>query len=150
MRLFQDYTVFIIDTVSSISIIQPGVCYSEVRPTILSPFGVTGNELEIKGVQEVEFYLNNRKFSHQFCVCSLPPDADGFVGMHFLSGKEADLNFRKLELRMSKALKPAHDFVSQGNWQARGRTDRPTLIVFATRTNSRDRDERFPSVRDNE
>ena len=60
------HRVFIIDTVSSISIIQPGVCYSEVRPTRLSPFGVTGNELEIKGVQEVEFYLNNRNFVTSF------------------------------------------------------------------------------------
>jgi hypothetical protein len=58
------HRVFIIDTGSSISIIQPGVCSSEVRPTTLCPFGVTGNELEIKGVQEVEFYINNRNFCH--------------------------------------------------------------------------------------
>ena len=83
---------FIVDTGSSISLIQPGVCSKEVRPTNLSPFGVTGNELQIMGVQEVEFYLNGKKFRHQFCVCALPTKADGIVGMDFLSERNVDLN----------------------------------------------------------
>lgn len=42
------YRVFIVDTGSSISLIEPRVYSSEVGPANLSPFGVTGNELEIK------------------------------------------------------------------------------------------------------
>jgi hypothetical protein len=47
--------VFIVDTGSSISLIQSGVYISEGRPTNLSPFGVTGIDLEVEGTQEVEF-----------------------------------------------------------------------------------------------
>jgi hypothetical protein len=90
------HRAFIVDTGSSISLVQPGVCSSEVRPTNLFPFGVTGNELEIMGVQEVEFYLNDRKFCHQFCVCSLPTNANGIIRMDFLSERSADLNFGEL------------------------------------------------------
>jgi hypothetical protein len=46
---------FVLDTGSGILLIQPGVYSSGVKPTSLSPFGVTGKELEIKGVQDVLF-----------------------------------------------------------------------------------------------
>jgi len=83
------HRVFVLDTGSGISLIQPGVYSSEIKPTNLSPFGVTGKELEIQRIQEVTFHLNGRKFSHQFCVCSLPTDADGIIGMDFLAEKNA-------------------------------------------------------------
>jgi hypothetical protein len=89
---------FFLDTGSRISLIQPGVYSSEVKPTNLSPFGVTGKELEIKGVKDVLFYLDGKKFSHQFCVCSLPTEADGIIGMDFLAGKKADLNLENHSL----------------------------------------------------
>jgi hypothetical protein len=73
-------------------LIQPGGYPSEVKPTNLSPFGGTGKELEIKGVQEVLFHLGGKTFNHQFCVCSLPTEADGILGVNFLAGKKADLN----------------------------------------------------------
>jgi hypothetical protein len=53
---------------------------------------VTGKELEIKGVEVVLFHLGDKKFSHQFCVCSMPTEADGILGEDFLAGKKADLN----------------------------------------------------------
>jgi len=62
----------------------------------MSLFAVTGNELEV--VEEVEFYLNDRKFRHQFCVCSLPTEADGIVGMNFLSERKVDLRLGELDL----------------------------------------------------
>ena len=43
------HRVFIVDTGSSISLIQPRVYSSDVSPTNVSPFGVTGNQLEIQG-----------------------------------------------------------------------------------------------------
>jgi hypothetical protein len=78
---------FVLDTGSGISFIQPGVYSSGVKPTSLSLFGVTGKELEIKGIQDVLFYLGGQKFSHQFCVCSLPTKADGILGRIFSPGK---------------------------------------------------------------
>jgi hypothetical protein len=59
---------FVLDTGSGISLIQTGVYSSGVKPTNLSPFGVTEKELKIKGVQDVLFYLGGQKFSHQLCV----------------------------------------------------------------------------------
>jgi hypothetical protein len=84
---------FVLDTGSGIPLIQPGVYPTEVKPSNVSPFGVTGKELEIKGVQDVPFYLGCNTFSHQICVCSLPTEADGILGVDFLAGKKADLNF---------------------------------------------------------
>jgi hypothetical protein len=78
---------FVLDTGSGISLLQPQVYSSEVKPTNLSPFGVTGKGLEIKGVQDVLFHLGGKKFSHQFCVCSIPMQADGILGVDFLAGK---------------------------------------------------------------
>ena len=48
------HRVFIVDTGSSISLIQPRVYLSDISPTNISPFGVTGNQLEIQGTQEVK------------------------------------------------------------------------------------------------
>jgi hypothetical protein len=76
--------VFIVDTGSSISLIQQGVCSSKVRTTDLLPFGVRGKEREIRGTQDGKFCLNNRKFIISF-VCSLPTDADGIIVVDFLS-----------------------------------------------------------------
>ena len=76
----------------------------------MAPFGVTGDELEIKRVQEVEFCCNNRNYQHQFYVCSLPTDADGIVGMDFLAVVSAKLDLEKQELRMLKYKSLDYDF----------------------------------------
>ena len=52
--------LFIVDIGSNVSLITPGVSHSEIRATNLAPLVVTGNELEVTGVQEVEFSSNNR------------------------------------------------------------------------------------------
>jgi hypothetical protein len=49
--------LFVLDTGSCISLIQPGVYSSGVKPTNLSPLVVTGKELEI---QEVLFHLDGK------------------------------------------------------------------------------------------
>ena len=144
------HRAFIVDTGSSISLIQPGVCSNEVRPTNLSPFGVTGNELQIMGVQEVEFHLNGMKFCHQFCVCSLPTKADGIVGMDFLSERNTDLNLGDHELSLEKDSNFVQGYVGQGIWQAGGRADRPALTVFATQNGHHSREECSQKVRGGE
>jgi len=89
-----------IDTVSNISIVQPGISKSEVRHTDMRPYGVTGETLDVKGRQAVSFVLGGREFNHQFLVCSLPMDADGLLGMDFLreSGAIVDLECNKMSL----------------------------------------------------
>jgi hypothetical protein len=134
------HRAFIVDTSSSISLIQLGVCSSEVTPSNLSPFGVTGNELEILGVQEVEFYLNDRRFCHHFCVCSLPTHADGNVEMDFLSERNADLNMGNLELRLLKGSNFVHGPVGQRIRQPRSEAGRPAHTVFITQNSRHSRE----------
>jgi len=75
---------FIVDTGSNVSLIKPGVSNNKIEVDSIIPFGVTGDELEVKGVQRIEFYCNNQKYWHQLYVCSLQTDADGMIGMDFL------------------------------------------------------------------
>jgi len=76
--------VLIIDTVSNISILQPGVSKSVVRLTDMRSYGVTGETIHVKGRQVVSLVLGGREFNHQFLVCSLPTDEEGVLGMDFL------------------------------------------------------------------
>ena len=85
---------FIVDTGPNVSPIKPEVSHNRIRTTSLAPFGVRRDELEITGVQEVEFSCNNGNDSHQFCVFSLPTDADG-IGMDFLAAVGAKLDLEK-------------------------------------------------------
>ena len=48
----------ILDTGSTISILQPGVSRSDVHVTAVEPYGVTGDVLDIRGQQSVTFRLN--------------------------------------------------------------------------------------------
>ena len=126
------HRVFIVVTVPSISLIQPRVYLSDVSPTNISPFGVTGNQLEIQGTQEVKFQLNRREFCHQFCVCLLPTEADGILGMDFFADKNAELDLGKLQLRLKKGASMKHGYENQRMRQARSEADCVALTVFTT------------------
>jgi len=52
--------IFLIDTGSSLSLIQPGVCSTPVEPARVSPYGVTGDELQVKGEQLVKFKIKGK------------------------------------------------------------------------------------------
>jgi hypothetical protein len=88
----------IIDTVSSVSIPQPGVSRSDVSVSVLKPFGVTGEFLDVKGRQDVSLEIGGREFHHPFLVCSLPTDAAGLIGTDFLleNGVALDLQCNKI------------------------------------------------------
>jgi len=55
---------------------------------------VTGETLDIKGRQYVSFVLNGREYNHTFLVCSLPTDAAGLLGMDFIKGSGATIDFQ--------------------------------------------------------
>ena len=134
------YRVFIIDTGSSISLIQPQVSSSPVEPTRLAPFGVTGSELQIQGTQRVDFRVNDRKFIHQFCVCLLPTDADGIIGMDFLSARRAVVDLESRELRLLKCSDYKGEFESRRTCQNREQDKRVALTVFTTQNGRQNSD----------
>jgi predicted Fe-S protein YdhL (DUF1289 family) len=56
----------IIDTGSSVSILQPGVSRNYIAVTAIKPYGVTGENLDIQGRQCVSFVLGGKTFRHTF------------------------------------------------------------------------------------
>jgi hypothetical protein len=91
-----------VDSGSGVSLIQPGVYDSEVRHTSTSPFGVTGEDLDTLGEQDVQFSLDNLGYKHTFCVFSLPTEADGILGTDLLLQMNTTLDLGKQELRLQK------------------------------------------------
>jgi len=83
----------IIDTGSDVSILKPIISNANIRDTILRPYGVTGETLEVKGRQMVSLGLGGRKFYHKFLVCPLPTETAGLLGTDFLEGRSAHMNF---------------------------------------------------------
>jgi hypothetical protein len=56
----------IIDTGSSVSILQPGASDSGVQVTAVKPYGVTGEDLDVRGKQCVTFLLGGRHLNTHF------------------------------------------------------------------------------------
>jgi len=81
--------MIMIDPGSSVSLIQPGVSASKLNRAIVTPFGVTGDELQVKGDQRVTFTINGEEFVHVFCVCTITTEADAILGMDLLRKVEA-------------------------------------------------------------
>jgi hypothetical protein len=68
--------MMIINTCSNVSILQPEMSGSD-KATNMKPYGVTVQELDIKGRQSVTFEFGSREVRHPFIVLSLPTDAAG-------------------------------------------------------------------------
>jgi hypothetical protein len=99
---FHAQKAFIVDTGSSVSLIQPGVSSSEINTTSVLPIGVTGDALQIQGEQEVKLCINGTNIHHRFKVCSLPTEAHGILGTDYLAKVNAclDLENKKLVLKL--------------------------------------------------
>jgi hypothetical protein len=95
----------ILDTGSNISILQPEVSRSDVRCTSIKPYGVTGETLEIRGQQAVSFKLDRHEFKHQFYVCSLPTNADGLIGLDFMTKTGVNLDIGKGNISLTGVVK---------------------------------------------
>ena len=113
----------IIDTGSDVSILKPGILNANIRGTTLRPYGVTGENLEVKGRQTVSLGLGDRKFDHTFLVGPLPTEVAGLLGSDFLEGRSAHLNFEDCKMSFNDTVK---------NNRAQGDTfvERRVLTVF--------------------
>ena len=91
----------IIDTGSNVSILQPGMSRCDVSVTTTRSHDVTGEVLDIKGLQSVTFTLNGREFTHAFLVCDLPAEAAGLLGTDFFEKAGAGIDFEYSELSLT-------------------------------------------------
>ena len=130
--------VCLVNTGSSVSLVQPGVSASRLDRAIVTPFGVTGDELRVKGEQRVTFTINGQEFVHTFCVCNIATEADAILGVDFLRKADACVDFDKKELRLEEIVKLDHDSRGVEHCDARGTAARVALTVF-TRPDSRGR-----------
>ena len=138
----------ILDTGSNISILQPGVSKSDISVTTVKPYGVTGEALEIRGQQSVTVKFSGREFSHNFFVCSLPTEAAGLLGMDFLRGSGAKIDFERCNMSLTDVGRMPHTY-------AETLTGHTALTVFAKdkeghssqskQKEARRKDEQFPA-----
>ena len=99
----------------------------------MTPFGVTGDELRVKGEQRVTFTVNGKEFVHAFCVCTIATEADAILGTDFLRKAEACIDFESRELRIKEAANLDHNPQAGECCGVRESTDRVALTVL-TRT----------------
>ena len=121
-------------TGSSISLIQPGVCSTEINRATVTPYGVTGEELRVQGKQVVILTINGETYTHEFCVCELATEADAIIGTDFLRKMDAILDFDRGKLLLKKAGKPDRDPLRGRRHESRGTAARAALTVFPTHT----------------
>jgi hypothetical protein len=96
---------FLIDTGSSICLIQPKVSSIEIRDSAIAPIGITGDRLPLQGEQIIEFRLGSRKFHQKFGVCVLPTFCDGVLGTDFLIANRARIDLMNQRLQVSQTSK---------------------------------------------
>jgi hypothetical protein len=92
----------ILDPGSHVSILQPAVSGRDVRITGMKPHGVTGEAIDIKGLQSVNFSLNGREYTHAFLVCSLPTEEAGLLGTDFLEKTGALVEFEHAKISITE------------------------------------------------
>ena len=79
---------------------QPGVAEVPLESSTFEPFGVTGDNLNIVGEQQVLFQMGRVTFNHSFLLCKLPTSADGIIGLNFLTPRQARLDLGSLSLKV--------------------------------------------------
>jgi len=123
--------IILVDTGSSLSLIQPGVCTSVVDSATVTPYAVTGDELPLKGMQRVTFTIEGETYTHDFCVCTVAAQADVILGIDFLSKMDARIDFENGKFCLNRAEKVGHDHLKGKHGEPQGTAARAVLPVFA-------------------
>ena len=90
----------ILDTGSTILILQSGLSRSDIHVTAVETYGMTGDIQDITGQQSVTFRLNGREFTHSL-VCLLRTKAAGLLGTNYLDRLGAIVDFECGELSLT-------------------------------------------------
>ena len=125
------FRTVLLDTGSSISLIQPGVCGTEINRATVTPYGVTGEELRVKGEQRVIFTINGETYTHDFCVCSVATEDDAILGTDFLLKMDARLDFENGKFCLKRADQVGHDHPKRKHCESQGTAAPAALTVFS-------------------
>ena len=121
-----------IDTGSSISLIQPGVYSTPVKQANVTPYKVTVDELKLKREQLLKFKIKGEWYSHAFCLCALFTDADNIIGTDFLGAVNTKLDLSEEKLWLDKVMRVNHDSLKSRHRESHGTAARSALTVFTT------------------
>jgi hypothetical protein len=121
----------IVDTGSSISLVQPGIWSSKLTRTNVTPFGVTGDGLNILGEQLLTLEVGDWRYSHRFCVCSLPTQTDGIIGLDMLESLGAHVDLENRQLLLLDAAEHRRSSLTMGADREQAADIRASLIVFS-------------------
>jgi hypothetical protein len=105
---------FVVDSGASISIIEPGVCGSKIRPTATSSVTASGHIMEYIGEQDVRFPVNGIR--HRFRVRYLPIKADGILGTDFFAATGVTIDFGRGEMKLFKGPALGRDKMDRRGW----------------------------------
>ena len=108
--------ILLVDSGSSCSLLQLGVAEVPLGSTTSEPLGVTGDNLDIVGEQQVLFQMGTVTFNHSLLVCKLPTSAGGIIGLNFLTLRQTRLDLGSLSLRVCR--NPNLDFVASSQHEA--------------------------------
>jgi hypothetical protein len=99
---------FVIDTGSTISLIQPGISRAKVAKTDIAPIASTGKVLPLQGEQEIECTIAGKVVRQRVGVCALPTEAEGLLGTDFMKANDArvDVANHRLELDVPSLSSP--------------------------------------------
>jgi hypothetical protein len=125
--------IILVDTGSCTSLIHPNVCSAELKRASVTPFGVTGDELRVKGEQMVTFTVSGETYNHEFCVCKVVTDADAILGTDFFRKMDAHLDFERGKLRLKRAERLDEDPSTGGRYGSRGTAARAALSLTPLR-----------------
>jgi hypothetical protein len=78
-----------------VSLVLPGISSEKITRAEVAPYGVTGDELNIRGEQNLKFNIDGQVYRHTFCVCALSTDAGAIVGTDFLSKVNAKIDLQE-------------------------------------------------------
>jgi hypothetical protein len=97
----------------------------------VTPYRVTGDELQLKGEQLVKFKIKGEWYSQWFCVFALPTDADAIIGTDFLRGMNAKFDLSVENLCIDNCMRVNHDSLERRNRESHGTAARAALTVFS-------------------
>jgi hypothetical protein len=99
---------FIIDTGSSITLIQPGISRAKITRTDIAPIGITGKFLPVKREQYIGFTIAGKAVRQRVGVCALPTEAEGLLGTDFMKANDVrvDVANHRLELDVPSQTDP--------------------------------------------
>jgi heme/copper-type cytochrome/quinol oxidase subunit 2 len=103
----------------------------------MTPYGVTGDELRVKGKQRVIFTIKGETYTHDFCVCNVATVADAILDTDILLKMDTRLDFENGKFCVRRAENVGHDHSKEEHCESQWSAARVALMVFSYKDDRR-------------